>query len=163
MTTNIITIQEFVAQQIIYCVSSLIYTLTQEHKLEEELSIELWTAPVDYESAEYEIEQADCLLCQCEDYWGVRDKDNNEIVDCCHNSKEDAISDYFDGDLEEYRREIFEHWIVSSYLAKKLQEQGETVVEDFYGINFIWCRSTTGQAIYADAVIQTIYDELVNQ
>ena len=163
MTTNIITIQEFVGQQVIYCVSPLVYTLTQENKLDDELSIELWTAPVDYESAEYEIEQADCQLCQCEDYWGVRDQDNNEIVDCCHNSKEDAISNYFDHDLEEYRAEIFEHWIVSSYLAKKLHEQNETVVEDFYGINYIWCRSTTGQAIWLDWPIQQIYKELISK
>ncbi len=64
--------------------------------------------------------------------------------------------------LDDYRSEVFEHWIVSSWLAKKLQEHGETVVEDFYGLT-IWARSTTNQAIYCDYVIQEIYKELISK
>ena len=36
MTTNTITIQDFVSRAIIYCVSSLVYTLNKEGKLDEE-------------------------------------------------------------------------------------------------------------------------------
>ena len=53
MTTTNISIQDLVQREVIYCVSSLVYTLTQENKLEEELAIELWTAPIDYGAAKY--------------------------------------------------------------------------------------------------------------
>ncbi len=36
--TIMITIQELVQREVIYCVSSLIHTLTQENKLDEELA-----------------------------------------------------------------------------------------------------------------------------
>ncbi len=156
-----ITIQEFTNQNIIYCVSCLIYELTQKGCLEEEEQYELYRGSIDYEVAEYEIEQAGGKLIQEDGYWGV-DGDNvcYWIIDPVHNSKDDAIDDYFDGDLDDYRQEVYEHWIVSSWLGEKLKEQGETVVEDFYGLT-IWCRTTTGQAIYMDYVIQEIYNDLI--
>ena len=51
-----ITIQDLVSREVICCVSSLVYTLTQEGKLDEELAFSLWQGPVDYESAEYGVE-----------------------------------------------------------------------------------------------------------
>lgn len=53
--------------------------------------------------------------------------------------------------------EIFEWWLVSSYLARKLQEQGEVVI-DALGCHW-WGRTTSGQAIYLDNVIQEIAGE----
>jgi len=47
-------------------------------------------------------------------------------------------------------REVFEHWIVTPWLAGHLAATGETVVE-FMGFN-IWARTTTGQAISMDHV-----------
>lgn len=156
-----ITIQKLVQREVIYCISSLVFTFTQENKLDEDLTYSLWTGSVDYQSAEYEINQAGGTLLQEDDYWGVYgDNVYYWLTDPCHNSKEDAIDDYFDGDLDEYRQEVYEHWIVSSWLGKKLQEHGETVVEDFYGLT-VWCRCTTGQAIYCDYIIQEIYKELI--
>ena len=49
------TIRELVETEVIYCVFSLVHTLTKENKLEEEQAIELWTAPIDYGSAKYEL------------------------------------------------------------------------------------------------------------
>lgn len=54
--------------------------------------------------------------------------------------------------------EVFEHWIVSDWLMTKLREHGETVVE-ICNLN-IWCRTTTGQQIIADHVIEEIVKEL---
>ena len=54
--------------------------------------------------------------------------------------------------------EVYEHWIVSSHLAYKLQEHGQTV-KDFFGLT-LWCRCCTGQAISMDHVIQEIYKEV---
>ena len=50
--------------------------------------------------------------------------------------------------------EIFEWWLVSPYLARELKAQNEVVIDalDCYW----WGRTTSGQAIYMDNVIQEI-------
>lgn len=58
--------------------------------------------------------------------------------------------------VDPYQWEIYEHWFVSDWLARKLEEQGEKVDRDFAGLN-VWARTTTGQAIAMDGVIQRIY------
>jgi hypothetical protein len=58
-------------------------------------------------------------------------------------------------DAEEYRSDIFEHWIVSDYLARRLEDKGHRVLRDFFGMT-VWCRPTTGQAILLDSVIAEI-------
>ncbi len=55
-------------------------------------------------------------------------------------------------------QEIFEWWLVSSWLGKKLLMEGEVVIDNGYGV--WWGRTTTGQAISMDYVIQKIYDDL---
>lgn len=62
-------------------------------------------------------------------------------------------------DIDPYQREVYEHWIVSDWLADKLIEEGEKVDKDFAGLT-VWARTTTGQAIYADHVIEAITAEL---
>lgn len=64
-------------------------------------------------------------------------------------------------DIEPYQLEVFEHWAVSSWLADKLEAHGEKVDRDFAGL-CVWARTTTGQAIAMDSVIQTIHAELVS-
>jgi len=63
-----------------------------------------------------------------------------------------------DYEIEERQSEIFEHWIVSSYFGEKLREKGE-VVESIHDV-LIWGRTTTGQSIMLDGVVQSIYEEL---
>lgn len=53
--------------------------------------------------------------------------------------------------------EAYEHWIVSGWLASRLKEKGEMVGEIFNLT--IWGRTTTGQAILLDSVIQEIAEE----
>jgi hypothetical protein len=60
--------------------------------------------------------------------------------------------------VDNYQREVLEHWVISGYLARKLEEHGETVFT-FLGLT-IWGRATTGQSIAMDAVICDIYDTL---
>lgn len=50
--------------------------------------------------------------------------------------------------------EVYEHWIVTSWLARKLAACGE-ITGEFAGLT-IWGRCTTGQAICLDGVIQSI-------
>lgn len=59
---------------------------------------------------------------------------------------------------EEDPAEALEHWIVTDWLARKLEERGEMVGE-FMGLT-IWGRTTSGQAILLDSVICDIYDAL---
>lgn len=60
----------------------------------------------------------------------------------------------------EYAAEVYEHWVVSRFLAQKLESFGEKVIQDILGVGPIWCRCTTGQAILLDGVINEICSEL---
>lgn len=61
-------------------------------------------------------------------------------------------------DDEGWSLDVLEHWIVSDWLADKLIAKGETVNKDFMGL-VIWGRTTSGQHISQDYVIQQIYQE----
>jgi hypothetical protein len=52
--------------------------------------------------------------------------------------------------------EILEWWKVSSWLADKLLDQGECIIEFGGGFPSIWGRCTSGQAILLDWVISKI-------
>ena len=54
--------------------------------------------------------------------------------------------------------EIYEHWIVSDWLGRKLSERGH-VVESYLGMT-IWGRPCTGQAIFMDGVMEQICNDL---
>lgn len=170
-----ITLQQFTDQNIIYCVSTLVWELTRNNCecLSEEDKYKLWQSPIDYGAAKYELElEHDSVFKHfCDEdntyYFGVRNFHGTWKVDPIYNNEEEAIAEWFEiyhgGDLEDYRSEIYEHWIVSSWLASKLEEQGETVVKDVLGIDYIWGRTSTGQAIWCDYVIQKIYNKLISQ
>lgn len=57
-------------------------------------------------------------------------------------------------------QEVYECWLVSPWLAARLEEQGAAVVDGSYSGKF-WLRTTTGQAISIDGVIRTIVKELL--
>lgn len=59
--------------------------------------------------------------------------------------------------LDSFVDDILEWWLVDSWLAEQLKQQGEVVIEE-YGC-YWWGRSTSGQAIYLDSVIQSICEE----
>ena len=50
--------------------------------------------------------------------------------------------------------DVMEWWLIDSWLAERLKEQGEVIIEE-YGC-FWWGRQSSGQAIYMDGVIQEI-------
>ena len=172
MTTTNISIQDLVQREVIYCVSSLVYTLTQENKLDEEQAIELWTGPIDYGAAKYELElERDAVFkhfCTEDNTYcfGVRNDDLIWRIDPIHNDEETAIYEWFEiyrgGSLSDFRSEVFEHWIVTNWLADKLEAKGETVVRDFYGLT-IYCRPCTGQALHCDWPIISIYQDLISK
>jgi hypothetical protein len=62
--------------------------------------------------------------------------------------------------IEPYEWDVFEHWSVSTWLAEQLEKHGEKVDTDFAGM-CVWARTTTGQGISADSVIERIYADVV--
>lgn len=56
---------------------------------------------------------------------------------------------------EQDDQEVLSHWIVSHWLAEKLEKAGETVDRDFAGLS-TWGRKTAGQPIECDDVIVEI-------
>ena len=64
---------------------------------------------------------------------------------------------YNSNPIDEEPEEALEHWLVSEWLAKRLLEEGEMVI-DFLDLT-IWGRTTSGQAISIDSVIEDIYNK----
>jgi len=60
--------------------------------------------------------------------------------------------------LEAEPQEIYEWWLVSTWLAKKLKEKGHPVIINRYGAS-LWGRCCTGQAILIDNVIRRLVME----
>lgn len=60
---------------------------------------------------------------------------------------------------DDYRRDIYEHWIISDWFAGKLEEHGELVLRDFFGMT-VWGRTTSGQAILLDWIISAIAEDM---
>lgn len=156
-----------VANEVHLCVSGLVSTLLRSHSedLDKgdlrtlcEQASEL-SAPIpDYEEAAREAGWA----------W---DADGGEAGEYRLNDGGDGFEALWQGkpnrwadlcasfDIEPHDREVYEHWAVSDWLADKLEAHGEKVDRDFSGWN-VWARTTTGQSISADSVIERIVAEL---
>lgn len=65
-------------------------------------------------------------------------------------------------DIEPHSHDVFEHWSVTEWLADRLQAKGEKLDRDFAGL-IVWARTTTGQQIVLDAVIQEIAADLTRE
>lgn len=158
---------QFVSREVIYCVSGLISDLAQNTESEyydDILSVcvsDDWLEPAleyvpDLDRDEcVEILDSLCIECGDDDVSTLRDAVGANLQDGTLDPQE--FCDQFN--IEPYQREAFEHWIVSSWLAAKLEEHGEMVSRDIHGLT-VWGRTTTGQSILLDRVICDIYDEL---
>lgn len=69
----------------------------------------------------------------------------------------DDFVNLYDEETDEYQ-EIYEYWIVSEWLAEKLEQEGEPIIKSDFGI--WWGRTCTGQSIILDSVIEKIYTDL---
>lgn len=160
-----ITPEDLVRREVHYCVSSLVSTLASGYgaphvsrDLDDlaEQAMELCSPIPDYEEAARE-EGWDFNPEHETFFKRVRGHavgyDNSQIFAddwaglCCREN------------IDPYEREVFEHWIVSNWLADKLAEKGEKVDKDFAGLT-VWARTTTGQAIASDWVIEQIVADL---
>jgi hypothetical protein len=153
-------LQNFVSAHVYYNVSQLIQHLNRHNTIEYFDDIQSVISREDYQSAaqtEYAVRQN----ADGEYYWLAKQIDttsrsNPEAFeteaaawqDCCETNG-----------IEPYITEALEYYLVSDWLAKRLQAKGKLVALDIYGLA-IWGRTCCGQAIYQDAVIQEIYAEL---
>lgn len=159
-----ITPDELVQREVIYCVSTLIYELRDvADSLDDyDTYLTLTGGKPDYEeAATYFIEQDadEDQLAEILEHFGVEPEPDEDLA----GSALAAAEEDYEWVCNEYRLEpeygeIYEHWIVSNWLGRKLTEHGQ-VVEEFMGMT-IWGRQTTGQMISIDWVIEQICKEM---
>lgn len=154
---------EFVRREVICCVSGLVSTLAGGANSISDLAgrdlvslgeqaMELAAPIPDYEEA------------AIQEGWAYREVDGVGEWACVERDGAmiyDTAQEVCDGEqIDPYEREVFEHWAVSPWLADKLIAQGEKVDKDFAGL-CVWARTTTGQGISSDGVIQRIAKAIV--
>lgn len=161
-----ITIEQMIQREVLCCMSSLISTLAQSYKHDakagnalseiQEQASELAAAVLDYEEAAIQEgwEKVNDLG------WYINRKNGRGRQ--CKSWEDLCTTEQYAGDneIEPYFWEVYEHWAVTRAFAHKLRDAGEKVDMDFAGLD-IWARTTTGQAIRADDVVQKIYREMV--
>ena len=163
--------RRLVQQEVLVCVSALVSTLAHgaggasgypDADALHDQAAELAAPVPDYESAAREAGWQDCdgtfrnvTLEEGVDNPGDASPLRASPTDACG---WETLCDEFG--LDPYDREVFEHWAITDWLADKLQAHGEKVDHDFAGLT-VWARTTTGQAIYADDVIEAIAREVL--
>ena len=160
------TPREIVRDEVLVCASSLISQLS-EALANTTMAEELWDMfeTPNHESALEEVEGEGYELVEYEPgtwaFFAEGDAWNEENALCEGDDREEVIEEGVDelcgSHISEYRYEVYEHWIVTDWLGKKLEDQGEKVV-DFYNLN-IFCRCCSGQAIAMDPYIIEIAKE----
>ena len=157
-----------VANEVVHCVSALVSTMSAAygHSLPQDVgdlaeqAAELCTSVEDWEEAARQAGWTDSG-----DRLGItRNKTTDERAADADSDEpgvspilyaerwEDACT--LDG-LDPFEWEIYEHWVVSQWLGKRLEAEGERVDFDFGGL-VVWGRTCSGQAIALDRVIQRI-------
>lgn len=165
--------ERIVRSDVLYCVSSLISSLNNPEACEimgvdydDVLSVcvsDDWETP----AREY-IDGLDAdELQDIAEYLDVEGADAWEAESMESASMEAAIVAHCEEDPDQWRElcdycridseivEALEHWIVSTWLARKLEDLGEMVCRDICGLT-VWGRRTTGQTISVDHVMLTI-------
>ncbi|NBX04265.1 MAG: hypothetical protein EBR02_09470 [Alphaproteobacteria bacterium] len=135
---------QIVRTEIFADLSALVLAMASEG---DEEAQELTYGVLDYESAAKEAGWAlSDNVDTFDDVW-VHDERSNQYSDARRLCDAEGI--------EAHEREVFEHWSVSSWLASQLEKHGEKIARDWYG-HHVWARTTTGQSISIDAVIEDV-------
>jgi len=96
------------------------------------------------------------------EHWEMVENLYRDVCDNCGstNIDDDICMDCGEDDIRlgGEAQDILEWWIVDSGLARQLLEHGEAVYHN--GDNYIWGRTTSGQAILLDGVISDIAEEM---
>jgi len=150
--------RDFVSREVYCNASTLIYQLEQDGHYQDEI--------MEF-SLKYEIREEDLIRDikqdyqeECKEYL----KDNFTEIPELEDLNEEELKELAYGlniNIDDYEEpiEAYEHWIVSDWLADKLEAYGELVTKDFLGLT-VWGRTCSGQAILLDWVISKICDDL---
>lgn len=180
-----VTINQFVQRHIVHCVSYMVSELTRQAEHFPDWEDDLYSAHQvpDYETAvHYWIESAggedlatvlndwftddslpdDWDVCEWNDTQvrNMRKTIEKHVLDFDAGEYEDFVNEY-DINVDDYQSDVYEHWVVSPFLARYLENHGEKIISVF-DFDYIWCRTTTSQSIAIDYVITKIYDEIYN-
>lgn len=82
---------------------------------------------------------------------------DGDFIDNGHATEEDAIKYAWDlaGDTPEEVTEALQFWLVSDWLADKLEEVGAPLARDVLGFN-IWGRTECGQSLTMDSTLHAV-------
>jgi hypothetical protein len=163
-----ITVEQLVQREVHACVSGLVSTLAQGYSeitvrdlsALAEQAFELAAPVPDYEEAAtqegwlvYKAGQNVTPPSEDREWWYHKDAPDDDWFETAQAACEA-------NDISPYERDVYEHWVVSEWLAQRLECKGEKVDHDFAGL-CVWARTTTGQAIRLDDVILRIHAKLV--
>lgn len=156
-----ITVEQLVAREVHYCVSYLVSTLANGagecRNLQDivEQACDLAYPIDDWESAARE---AGWTL-RGDGSTGQSWRNEDPEFDGFDMESAEAVCNEFN--IDPHQTEVYEHWIVSDWLADQLEAHGEKVDRDFAGMT-VWARTTTGQGIASDSVMVAIHAALTN-
>ena len=173
---NQIICDRLVCNEVLLCVSSLIYELTQKREYFDEYEEDLQGAfegIPDYEEAvRYEIKDYNVqniknlykfLLTETitKEIVGATGQDCSVLLEKLFSFMNPTdwreVATYIG--IEPNKTEISEHWAVTDGFGDKLEAHGEKVLKDFFGLT-VWCRVCGGRAIFLDHVIGEIGEEM---
>lgn len=133
-------VDSFICREIYACQSALIEEALKQHIFSVD-EIENLYRPFDGKLLSPTI----CARCHCE--FSFLDSETGQCEGCYEETQEP--------------QEIFEWWLVSPWLGRKLLMEGEPIIDNSYGV--WWGRCTTGQAISMDHIINVIYDDIMRR
>lgn len=163
--------ETFVNREVLACVTNMVNYILQQDDLDAPFSyddVENYFMPIcpkchsNYgfkDVTAYKCESCDEIYeekpetCKCFDPEIDEEKPEFEEItaykcmDCGH-----IVEDV--DELDNEPQEVYEWWLVTSFLGEKLKEHGEVILNN--GGDYIWGRCTTGQAIMLDNVISDI-------
>lgn len=157
--------QKLVNREVEYCISYLVSELAQDEKYMEELfpvlQKEDWEGSALYFLESITQDQCSNFINSCMftgSNFGLGSlKGLKRIIKSHLDNNCQEFCEFFDIDPE--ITEAYEHWIVSDWLAGKLEAKGAMVINDFMGLT-IWGRTCSGQAILLDNVISKICSDM---
>ena len=149
---------EFIKNEVYCCASSLIYQLQEDGHYQDDIMEFSYKEGLREEDLiteikeNYEEELKEYIENTFTEITDIEDLNEEELRE---------LADDLNIDIDNFTEpeEALEHWIVSGWLADKLEEYGELITKDFLGLT-IWGRTCSGQAIMLDYVISKICDDL---
>lgn len=162
------TIQQMIQSEVLCCMSHVVATLANGYgAVQSSRNVDGSRELADLAEQAFELASpiADYEEAAIQEGWQYHDEWKTWVKASAHRDPREDQEEYASAeelcreyDIEPYDREVFEHWAVTDWFADKLIAAGEKVDKDFAGL-CVWARTTTGQAIYADGVIERIYAE----